>query len=41
MKHYCSSCDAYVDVDEMDSCGRCERCQREYPFDEEDYEDEE
>lgn len=33
--HYCSSCDAYVPIDEMDNCGRCERCQEQYPFDEE------
>lgn len=29
MKHSCSSCDAMVDVEEMDNYGRCERCQEE------------
>ena len=30
MKHYCSSCDEYVYVDELDNYGRCENCQIEY-----------
>ena len=30
MLHSCSSCDRMVDVDEMDSCGRCEMCQEEH-----------
>lgn len=30
MKHYCSSCDNYVDVEKLDNCGRCRNCQEEY-----------